>query len=144
MKVLFICKSNQFRSQMAAALYNKITKTTDAYSAGTYVGSQNEPEGREIGGLFSSDDFFDLMEQNNMNIRKCKTVKLSPDMVVNTDIVVAMPEEPFVPDFLQADDKVIWWKIENPSIATREVSEKTFTQIKKLVEELVLDINSRK
>jgi len=35
MKVLFICKNNQFRSQMAASMYNKITGTNDADSAGT-------------------------------------------------------------------------------------------------------------
>jgi protein-tyrosine-phosphatase len=48
MKVLFICKGNWMRSQIAAALYNHVTKTQDADSVGTYVGAPEEPEGRAL------------------------------------------------------------------------------------------------
>ncbi|MBI3631633.1 MAG: hypothetical protein HY219_02100 [Candidatus Staskawiczbacteria bacterium] len=141
MKILFICKSNQFRSQMAASIYNKITDAKDADSSGTFVGSiLNEPEGMFIEKAFRSPDFFELMEENGMNIRKNQTKKLSPKMVENADIVISMAEEPFIPDFLRNNKKVIWWKIENPSLATRDISEKTYAQIKSLVEDLILSI----
>lgn len=64
MKVLFVCKNNQFRSQMAASLYNKMTGTDNAYSAGTYVGSVDVPEGTIVEGYFRTPDFFELMEKN--------------------------------------------------------------------------------
>lgn len=82
MKVLFVCKNNQFRSQMAASLYNKMTGTD------------------------------------------------------NASIVVSMAEEPFVPDFLRDSKKVAWWKIENPIFVTRDVAEKTYSQIKKWLNDL--------
>ncbi len=142
MKILFICKSNQFRSQMAAAIYNQITNTTDADSAGTYVGFiDNEPEGIIIEKCFRTPDFFELMEENGISIRRNCTKKLLPEMIENASVVVLMAEEPFVPEFLLGNEKVIRWEVENPTLATRDVSEKTYSQIKSLVEHLVLDIS---
>lgn len=138
MKILFICKNNQFRSQMAASLYNKMTGTDNAYSAGTYVGSVDVPEGTIIEGYFRTLDFFELMEESGMNIRKNRTKKLLPEMIDNASIVVSMAEEPFIPDFLRDSKKVVWWEIENPIFVTRDVAEKTYSQIKKMVERLVL------
>lgn len=137
MKVLFICKNNQFRSQLASSLYNKITNTTDAYSAGTYVGSEAVPENSIIEKYFRTPDFFELMEEHGMNIRHNLTKKLLPKMLDDADIVVAMVHEPFIPDFLQNNTRVTWWDIEDPKFATREVSEKTYAQIEKLVKELI-------
>ena len=68
-KVLFICKGNWFRSQMAAAIYNKLTNSSDADSAGTYAGSPDEPEGQIISDLFKTPDFFEIMEKNGMSVR---------------------------------------------------------------------------
>jgi len=138
MGVLFICKNNQFRSQMAAAIFNKITGTNDADSAGTYVGSVDVPEGTTIERYFRTPDFFELMEKNGMNIRNNQTKKLLPEMIESVSVVVSMAEEPFIPDYLRNSKKVLWWKVENPSFATREVAEKTFNQIKSLIEEFVL------
>lgn len=138
MKILFICKNNQFRSQMAASIYNKLTGTEDAVSAGTYVGSADVPEGTTIEKYFKTPDYFELMEENGMNIRSNRTKKLLPEMIEDANTVVSMAEEPFIPDFLLGNGKVIWWKVENPHFATRDISEKTYSQIKGLVEQLIL------
>ena len=98
MTVLFVCKSNQFRSQIAASLYNKITNTSNANSAGTYVGSEGEPEGVIIETRFQTPDFFNLMEEEGMYIRNNQTRKLLPKMIEEVDMVVSMAEEPFVPE----------------------------------------------
>lgn len=141
MKVLFICKNNQFRSQMAAALYNKITGTNDAYSAGTYVGSVAVSEDSVIEKYFSTPNFFELMEENGMYIRNNRTKKLTPEMIKDTEIVISMVQDPFIPDFLRENNKVIWWEVEDPKFATRDVSEKTYSQIKNLVESLIKNSN---
>lgn len=138
MKILFICKNNQFRSQMAASIYNQITKTGDAVSAGTYVGSDEVPEGTVIEKYFKTPDYFELMEENGMNIRKNLTKKLSPEMIENSSVVVSFAQEPFIPDFLRNNKKVIRWEVEDPPFATRDVSEKTYSKIKSLVERLIL------
>ncbi len=142
MKILFICKSNQFRSQMAASLYNKLMNSNDADSAGTYVGADDEPEGEIIEKYFRSPDYFELMEKNGMYIRNNRTKKLLPEMIENFDFVISMAEEPFVPDFLKNNKKTIWWEIDNPPFATREVTEKTYSKIKILVEQLIRDISN--
>lgn len=138
MKVLFICKNNQFRSQMAASIYNQITGTNDADSAGTYVGSINVPEEDIIEKYFRTPDFFELMEKNGMSIRNNRTKKLLPEMIDGADIVISMAKEPFVPNFLRDNKKVTWWEIEDPIFVTRDVAEKTYSQIKSLVEQLIL------
>ena len=141
MKVLFICKNNQFRSQMAASIYNKITGTEDAISAGTYVGSDKVPEGTVIEKYFRTSDYFELMEENGMNIRSNLTKKLSPEMIKNASIVVSFAQEPFIPDFLRNNKNVVQWEVEDPPFATRDVSEKTYCKIKSLVEKLILSNN---
>ena len=142
MKVLFICKNNQFRSQMAAAIYNKLTRTTNAFSAGSYVGVSENQDDASIEQFFRTPDFFELMEEKGMNVRRNRTRKLSPELLAQADIVVSMAEEPFIPGFLRDNKKVIWWNVDNPSFATREVSEKTYAQILKLVENLVANNNA--
>lgn len=122
---------------MAAALYNKLTGTTDAYSAGTYVGSKEEPEGVIIATRYRTPDFFELMEAEGMNIRENRTTKLLPEMLDQADVVISMAEEPFVPQFLRNHKKVVKWNIENPAFATRDVSEKTYQQIKNLIVQLI-------
>lgn len=135
-KVLFVCKGNWFRSQMAAAIYNKLTDSENADSAGTYVGSNNEPEGLVIFEVMDI-SFFEFMESHGMNIRDNKSKKLTEEMLRNFDLVISMAEDPYVPNFLRLDKKVIWWDIENPIIINREVVEKTYIEIYRLVYYLV-------
>lgn len=125
---------------MAAAIYNRITNTKDADSAGTCVGSVDVPEGATIEGYFRTSDFFEIMEENGMSIRSNRTKKLLPEMIESANVVISMAEEPFIPDFLRSSEKVVWWEIENPPLATREVSEKMYGQIKSLVKQLALSI----
>lgn len=57
-KVLFICKGNWFRSQMAAAIFNKLTNSNLADSAGTCAGTKEEPEGQTLAQLFGKSTAF--------------------------------------------------------------------------------------
>lgn len=137
MKVLFICKGNWFRSQMAAAIYNKLTNTTDADSVGTYVGAHDEPEGQTLSDLPINPELFKKMESEGMQIRSNKTKKLTPEMLKSTDVVVSMAEEPYIPNFLRASDKVIWWEVPNTTNSDKETSIKTYDQIFQLVTDLI-------
>lgn len=148
MKVLFICKGNMYRSQMAAAIYNKLTNTTNAFSVGTYPGAPEEPEGQLLEdlpaqGLLSS-HFFDIMDKNGMDVRKNKTTKLQPGMLEEYDCVISMAEEPYIPDFLKANKKVVWWNVKNPTSVTKEVAENTFAQLSELIQGLIYNSNITK
>lgn len=138
MKVLFICKGNYFRSQMAEAIYNHLTNSHDAFSAGTYVGAPDEPEGQRLSDLFKNDpNFFEIVESHGMNLRNNVTKKLTPEMLNQFDVVVSMAEEPFVPDFLRNDKKVIWWDIKNPKSAPPGFFKDTYDKLEVLIRELI-------
>lgn len=137
MKVLFICKNNQFRSQMAMALYNKITNSSNAFSAGTYVGAHDAPDGAFIKNFFKKDDFFQVMEEKGLLLRNNIMKKLSLELMSEADVIVSMAEEPFIPNFLKNSKNVIWWEVENPTFVDRDMAKKTYSQIYKLVEDLI-------
>ncbi len=137
MKILFICKGNYFRSQMAAAICNKLTHTNDADSVGTYTGASDEPEGQILSDLFLDPGFFEVMELHGMNVRNNSTKKLLPEMLKESNIVVSMAEEPYIPNFLKEDPKVIWWDIENPAFVTRKVAEDTYNKLDIRIRELI-------
>ena len=137
MKVLFICKGNWFRSQMAAAIYNDLTQTQDADLAGTYTGALDESEGQILSDLFSTPDFFEIMEKHGLYVRANTTKRLMPAMLRDFDKVVSMAEEPYVPAFLKNDKKVIWWEVENPETVDTGVAEETYEKLNKLIKELI-------
>ena len=56
-----------FRSQMAAAIYNKLTNTKDANSAGTYVGAPEEPEGWALKNIPYLPIFLPFMKEKGMD-----------------------------------------------------------------------------
>ncbi len=139
-KVLFICKGNWFRSQMAAAIYNKLTDSNNADSAGTYTGAPDEPEGQILKDLFKIPHFFEIMEKNGMDVRNNTTKRLLPRMLDEYDIVVSMTEEPYIPDFLKDDKRVIWWNVENPTFVDQKIAEDTYEKIEELVKDLIVGI----
>jgi protein-tyrosine-phosphatase len=136
-KVLFICKGNWFRSQIAAAVYNKLTNSDDADSVGTYTGAPDEPEGQILSNLFHTPFFFETMEKYGMNVRKNTTKRLLPSMIDEYDVIVSMAEEPFIPAFLKEAKKVIWWDVENPGAVDLKIAEDTHQKIDRLVRELI-------
>ncbi len=138
MKVLFICKGNWFRSQMAAAIYNKLTNTHDAFSAGTYTGAPDEPEGLILSNIFkSTSPFLEVMDRNGINIRDNVTTRLTPCMIEESNLAVSMAEEPYIPDFLKNNPKVIVWDIENPEVITKEIAEDTYKRLEMLIQDLI-------
>lgn len=138
-KVLFICKGNWFRSQMAAAIYNKLTNSTDADSAGTYTGAPDEPEGQILANLFKTPHFFETMEKNGINVRNNSTKRLQPSMIDEYGVVISMAEEPYIPDFLKDAKKVIRWDIENPTSVDQKIAEDTYGKLDVLVRELIAE-----
>lgn len=122
---------------MAMALHNKMTNSSNAFSAGTYVGASDAPDGAPIKNFFRKDDFFQVMEEKGLLLRNNTMKKLSPELMSEADVIVSMAEEPFIPDLLKNSKNVIWWEVENPTFVDREMAEKTYSQIYKLVKDLI-------
>ena len=129
-----------FRSQMAAAIYNQMTQTSDAISAGTTVGSQDEPEGWNLSDIHYLPHFLQFMEEKGMDISKNKTTKLTQEMIDSADLVVSMAEEPYIPDFLKLNEKIIWWDVANTystSGVDEEFATKTYEVLKEKMSHII-------
>lgn len=143
MRVLFICKANWYRSQMAEAIYNHLTNSHDASSVGARVGEKDEPEGRILSDLFSDKSFFfNVLEAHGLNVRSNYTKKLLPEMLNQYDAVVSMAEEPYAPDFLKNDARVIWWDVKDGGDTTLESMTAKYNEIETLVRKLISSYSS--
>lgn len=142
MKVLFICKGNWYRSQMAEAIYNQLTHSHDAFSAGTFVNAKDELEGQVLSALFDKKSFFfEVLETHGLSLQNNRTKKLLPEMLQQYNVIVSMAEEPYIPSFLKADKNVIWWDVKDGGDTTLESMTAKYNEIEGLVRGLIAEHN---
>lgn len=131
MKILFICKANVGRSQMAEAFYEKYSDEKEVKSAGC---SPGDWEGKNL----DQTRYVKLcMDEEGIDIRKKISKKVSKEMVDWADrVIVFHPEKKDWPDFLQNSEKVEVWEVEDPGGKDLEVHRIARDKIKKIVKEI--------
>jgi len=137
MKVLFICKSNVGRSQMADAFFNDSSNDHVAISAGTHVKPENDGQPisktrYKVIGCMKEVGF--EVESNIMN-------QLTKEMVDESDIVVAITPKETLPEYLQTSSKLRVWDIPDASGTDMDFHRKVRDMVKKGVDELVKEID---
>ncbi len=112
MTILFVCRGNVARSQMAAAFYRHLTGQP-AESAGTRV----HPASREvtINEMGLVDDILASMREVGLDIGECSPRQLEPAMLAVARLVVVLAEESAVPDWLRDHPGVIRWEVDDPA-----------------------------
>lgn len=107
MKVLFVCKSNVLRSQMAAALYGQ-----GADSAGFSVSKLGEC----IAGKSDAADAMIRYMQDiaGKDVSAHVRTQVTPELAQQYEKVIVLEKEN-IPDFLANDSRVTVWDIENPN-----------------------------
>ena len=134
MKVLFVCKANVGRSQMAEAFFNNYTRNHKSTSAGTEV---KDKEGQTIGQNEKARFVWEVMDEEGIDVRNYKRKQLTSQMVERADQVIVITEKEFCPDYLLKSPKAIYWEIPDAKGTDYETHVKTRDDIKTLVRGLI-------
>jgi arsenate reductase len=132
MKVLFICRANVGRSQMAPAFFNTLSTKHHAIGAGTHVGD-NE-------GLPLQELVIKCMAELGYDLSKKKRRQLTPEIAHEAHKIIVMNEKDDLPPYLNDSPKLIFWDVEDAKGTSYDFHVKIRDQIRGLVEELVREI----
>ncbi len=137
MKILFVCRGNVGRSQIAAALYKKMEPNDVVISAGTRV--QNK-DGESRHGFLMKDTkgaekVIDVLKEEGVDVGLVPRTQLSPEMLVGVDRVIVMSEPEHIPEWLSSHAKYVYWNVKDPKDAPIEFHREIKNQIKRLIED---------
>jgi protein-tyrosine-phosphatase len=133
MKILFICKHNRFRSQIAETYFRKINRnrTIKSYSAGLLIG------------MFIAKSVKDIGKKLGLKIHgKPKGIK--EKLLKEIDLLVIVAND--IPEslFEKKVKRMIVWKISDTSQGDMEGIEKISREIMKRVDELNKKLKNKK
>ena len=138
MNILFVCRGNVGRSQMAEIIFNNLSKEHHSTSAGTVV---ERHEGEKIKNIdLSAQYVIDCMKEKGFDISEKVRKQLTKNMVDKADKIIVMAEIETVPNYLKENKKAVFWKIENPKGKSLEEHRRCKNQVKIKVKKLIKEI----
>jgi len=142
MEVLFVCNGNITRSQIAKALFNRLS-TNHAESAGTRVQKDNR-EGQTLGEVVEeaaargvSVVVLQLMAEEQMDLSENTRKQVTAAMVEAADKVIVMADRDTLPEYMLSCEKVVFWDLVDTLEASYEFVLAVKEQIKQRVHDLV-------
>lgn len=137
MKILFICKSNFGRSQIAESLFNHISNKHVAISAGIETGRVT---GHKLKEFPEHENLFICMDEIGIELRDNIAKRLKAKMLNDVDIVVSMIKPELLPKLINKRYKIIYWDIKDMCGESLGIYRNTRDKIQKNVENLVKEI----
>jgi len=140
MKILFVCRGNVGRSQMAEAFLKQTTN--GEYSVQSAGVEARGSDGKDLNGMLlkdraSSKHVIEVLKEIGIDISNNHIKRLTPEMVEDADKIIAILKPEAVLEFLKGNEKVIYWNVFDPDEQTLEFHRKTRDEVKRLVEEFV-------
>ena len=106
-KILFVCYGNVGRSQMAEAFYNHLTKSKDAFSAGTDPKTPKKyPKIPE--------EIYKIMLEEGIDISSQKVKLINKKFINEARKIFIMCKKELCPNYLINSNKTTYWKITDP------------------------------
>jgi protein-tyrosine-phosphatase len=147
MNILFVCRANVGRSQVAQVCFNKLSRHT-ADSAGIAVDElivKLHLRGRKLKDVTSLSRAAEynlecIRNAFGMDIADKERQQLTPQMVDEADLVVVITEKEQWPAYLQEGGKVVFWDIPDAVGQDDAFVYEVFTQVRRRVEQLVEEI----
>ncbi len=142
MKILFVCRGNVGRSQIAELIFNRRSDTRHfASSAGTNV---REKEGQSLEELgMGAQNVVETLKEVNINAANQKRTQLTEALMDEADMVITMAEKDRSPDYLLNNPEAIYWEVPDPKHQPAEVTREIRNTISDLVEKLINDLNQK-
>lgn len=142
MKILFVCRGNVGRSQIAEALFNNLSKNHKAISVGTKVFDKegNSVEGEKLQDRESVKHIVAVMDEVELDVRLAERNQITEQAVQDSDLIVVMAEKETLPNYVLESNKVRYWDIGDPKNQALEEVRVTRDTLNNLVKELVTEI----
>lgn len=136
--VLFVCVYNVGRSQMAAALYNKLVSDgSHADSAGVQVERPGETISERASYMPPAQNVIDVMLEEGVDISQSYRTQLERDRLASYDAVIVMAEPELIPEWLKNTKGYEYWKMEDPREKGYDATKLTRDMIKERVIKLI-------
>lgn len=135
MKILFVCKNNVARSQIAKAIFNNMNKKHTASAAGTHVlnpGESLKDRALRKGGALA----LEVMQDNGYDIGSYIQTQLSKADLEKFDLIINMSAKKYTPRWLAESPKYLYWDIRDPKDIGYEVTDEVRQQIESRVKAL--------
>lgn len=110
MKILFVCKGNAGRSQIAIGLFNSLSKKHKAVSSGTVAKSAGQKMSER------SPQNVQMMKEIGIDISNQKCKKLTKKMADSADKIIVLCRKNSWPPYLLKSGKVTYWKTKETKI----------------------------
>ena len=138
-KVMFVCKANVGRSQVAEAFFLEMSKNT-AISSGTHVDEEMAKQKPASAKLKDNSKYsLPYMLTQGIDISEQVRNQLTPRLVAEVDRVVAILSEDEIPAYVKDSGKLTVWDIPDPA-TNPDDSTKLFDAVKQRVSDLVQEI----
>lgn len=135
MNILFVCRGNVGRSQIAEALFRKkFGDEHEVISAGIKLSGPEQPIGELVPGI---KEVLDVMNEEGIDVSMAIRNNITEKMVEDCDKVVAIIEDEMeLPEYLTNSPKLVRWNLPDIKGKDLEFTRTVKNQIKELIETL--------
>jgi arsenate reductase len=133
MKILFVCRGNVSRSQIAEAYYNYFTKSNGASSAGVL-------DFTPLKYPHPAEEVVQVMKEDGIDILEQIVKVITEEMVNDADKIFIICKKEECPEFLLNSNKTTFWDIDDPYNTSlgdhRRIRDEIKEHVKQLIKEL--------